>query len=326
LYVQQKYVTTFVRENVYLPGSSFISGVKRVEKSSYVRDQHDNIYRLQQKPHLLMCHLVQRFSDPGGVVMDLTAGTHSLARACLRTGRVAVVWERDSECHDAGIANTKHYYSYLKARGLLIKPGSVIAKPSKAEKIGETWMRDLVHSKLTLECDDDEKDRIPVANVPVVRPPAGANKLVFFGLAEDVKVKQSTVGETELGVWTTKPYATGEPVCSYWGFYTFDNDTNWTDRMIELAYSDETSLCLDGSKDCPGTYANDGTWSGNKTEVFANNCEYVEYTWRPLSDPKRIMLVATRDLAKDEVFNIFFVFVFLLRILNVLNSVGGYWV
>ena len=56
--------------------------------------------RAEQKSTCLMTHLVEKFSPPGGLVVDTCAGTLSTLKACLlaKNHRVSIGCDMDSDC------------------------------------------------------------------------------------------------------------------------------------------------------------------------------------------------------------------------------------
>ena len=64
--------------------------------------------------------LVHQYSPPGGMVMDLFAGTFVTSMACLRINRRSVAVEIDQTCVDAAVGRLKRWYKYLYTCTLLI--------------------------------------------------------------------------------------------------------------------------------------------------------------------------------------------------------------
>lgn len=56
-----------------------------------------------EKPVPLCCDLIMQFCPPGGIVVDPFAGSMAVAEAAIRTGRKAIVIERDVEWVEVGI-------------------------------------------------------------------------------------------------------------------------------------------------------------------------------------------------------------------------------
>lgn len=58
-----------------------------------------------QKPSELLERIIEYHSNPGGMILDLCAGSHALLFACLRKGRTCISVESDKRQHQAALAH-----------------------------------------------------------------------------------------------------------------------------------------------------------------------------------------------------------------------------
>ena len=72
-----------------------------------------------------IAELMWQYCPPGGVVMDLCAGTAVTALAALRLGCRVIVGDRDQECLLAGLKRARVRFKYLKDMNLVVPLGEV---------------------------------------------------------------------------------------------------------------------------------------------------------------------------------------------------------
>ena len=65
--------------------------------------------------------LIHQYSPPGGLVMDMFAGTLVTSLASVRLNRRCVAVEIDRNCVDPAISRLKEWYKWLKSIACLIR-------------------------------------------------------------------------------------------------------------------------------------------------------------------------------------------------------------
>jgi hypothetical protein len=196
-------VDKFLPDNHWRARCNVIGGVRKVPLSDMVQKWNGKAWRKQQKSLALMCTLVCRFSELGGMVLDLNAGTLTTGRACIRTSRPGWIWERDTGCLDAGWAYTAGYYKYLKSKNILcdIKQPSVY--PYRKAEMKQHWLQAYRDQKVMPTFANPHADlkHTPAHNRPEYKSPIpfeGGAQLAHWCRVAGLEVKESTVLSGEM--------------------------------------------------------------------------------------------------------------------------------
>jgi hypothetical protein len=106
-------------ENIFPANLCGMSGIRRVPHQHKLLTKEGKPFRMSEVASSELCALVDRYSNDGELVMDGTAGTLTIAYACLRLFRYLIAVDKDKECIDAAHVRAKRVYKMLKSNTLL---------------------------------------------------------------------------------------------------------------------------------------------------------------------------------------------------------------
>lgn len=81
--------------------TSFKGPLKKIvfKQQGFVTDSKDKRYHPTQKPSELVGQLIEKYSNPGAIILDPFMGSGTTAVACIRTGRNYIGFELDEGYH-----------------------------------------------------------------------------------------------------------------------------------------------------------------------------------------------------------------------------------
>jgi DNA modification methylase len=85
--------------------TTFKGPLKKIvfKQQGFVTDSKDKRYHPTQKPSELVQQLIEKYSEPGDIVLDPFIGSGTTAVACIRTGRNYIGFELDEKYHEIAL-------------------------------------------------------------------------------------------------------------------------------------------------------------------------------------------------------------------------------